>query len=208
MFLELSHNCIINYPPLIDPKVSSDRDFTRACMSMANDNVPTLLLRASGFLSRTRVSVRMQSSDALHGSRIIYDMQSIANLCHVRFFRARECLSLMAQIEREKESVCVVQVHRNRIELHLMYLIRMMLPLLACCWSINTSVGGATCILPHNAVHSARLDLPHDCVMNEWMNEMESDIPEACIMSSSWFRRYAVEHRKRMSLHTYLLGGR
>lgn len=35
---------------------------------------------------------------------------------------------------------------------------------------------------------------------------MESDIPEACIMSSSWFRRYAVEHRKRMSLHTYLLG--
>lgn len=35
---------------------------------------------------------------------------------------------------------------------------------------------------------------------------MESDILEACIMSSSWFRRYAVEHRKRMSLHTYLLG--
>lgn len=121
MLLELSHNCIINCPPLIDPKVSSDRDFTRACMSMANNNVPTLLLRASGFLSRTRVSVRMQSSDALHGSRIIYDMQSIANLCHVRFFRALECLSLMAQIERGEESVCVyllVQVHRNRIELH------------------------------------------------------------------------------------------
>lgn len=99
---------IINCPPLIDPKVSSDRDFTRACMSMANDNVPTLLLRASGFPSRTRVSVRMQSSDALHGSRIIYNMQSIANLCHVRFFRALECLSSMAQIERErkKESVC------------------------------------------------------------------------------------------------------
>lgn len=38
------------------------------------------------------------------------------------------------------------------------------------------------------------------------MNDMESDIPEACIMSSSWFRRYAVEHRKRMSLYTYLLG--
>lgn len=38
------------------------------------------------------------------------------------------------------------------------------------------------------------------------MNDMKSDIPEACIMSSSWFRRYAVEHRKRMSLHTYLLG--
>lgn len=107
MLLELSHNCIINCPPLIDPKVSSDRDFTRACMSMANDNVPTLLLRASGFLSRTRVSVRMQSSDALHGSRIIYDMQSIANLCHVRFFRALECLSLMAQIERERKKVCV-----------------------------------------------------------------------------------------------------
>lgn len=35
--------------------------------------------------------------------------------------------------EKEEESVCVVQVHRNRIELHLMYLIRMMLPLLACC---------------------------------------------------------------------------
>lgn len=125
MLLELSNNCIINCPPLIDPKVSSDRDFTRACMSMANDNVPTLLLRASGFLSRTRVSVRMQSSDALHGSRIIYDMQSIANLCHVRFFRALECLSSMAQIERERErkKVCVcvyllVQVHRNRIELH------------------------------------------------------------------------------------------
>lgn len=123
MLLELSNNCIINCPPLIDPKVSSDRDFTRACMSMANDNVPTLLLRASGFLSRTRVSVRLQSSDALHGSRIIYDMQSIANLCHVRFFRALECVSSMAQIEREREeeSVCVyllVQVYRNRIELH------------------------------------------------------------------------------------------
>lgn len=39
------------------------------------------------------------------------------------------------------------------------------------------------------------------------MNDMESDVPEACIMSSSWFRMYAaVEHRKRMSLHTYLLG--
>lgn len=128
MLLELSNNCIINCPPLIDPKVSSDRDFTRACMSMANDNVPTLLLRASGFLSRTRVSVRMQSSDALHGSRIIYDMQSIANLCHVRFFRALECLSSMAQIERERErkKVCVcvyllVQVHRNRIELHVLF---------------------------------------------------------------------------------------
>lgn len=108
MLLELSNNCIINCPPLIDPKVlSSDRDFIRACMSMANDNVPTLLLRASGFPSRTRVSVRMQSSDALHGSRIIYDMQSIANLCHVRFFRALECLSSMAQIEREEESGCV-----------------------------------------------------------------------------------------------------
>lgn len=118
MLLELSNNCIINCPPLIDPKVSSDRDFTRACMSMANDNVPTLLLRASGFLSRTRVSVRMQSSDALHGSRIIYDMQSIANLCYVRFFRALECLSSMAQIEREEEKVCVVQIHRNRTELH------------------------------------------------------------------------------------------
>lgn len=125
MLLELSNSCIINCPPLIDPKVSSDRDFTRACMSMANDNVPTLLLRASGFPSRTRVSVRMQSSDALHGSRIIYNMQSIANLCHVRFFRALECLSSMTQRERERERggkcVCVyllVQVHRNRIELH------------------------------------------------------------------------------------------